>query len=973
MNIITEIRQQAIITPNSPAIACDERSYSYSQLIEIINGLSDMFAKNNIAQNDVVGIITCRSELSIFLYLTALNTGVIYIPIDETLPKERIRQICAEAKVHSLIMDDVRPDLVSIGLSSILKISLYDACSCTCKCSDYTSTEANPQAPAVILFTSGTTGVPKGVILPHECLYVSNKVDAQHNNITNEDNVLTVLNFCFAFSLLFLQPLIKGATLHIGTDKIRKDYISLSQYIETEKITVLTMPTQMGYAFCTNSTVPQSVRLIVVGGSAMPPVTPQRHFSITSVYGCSECLNAAFHVCAEESSQSILGIPNDFMRFRIECEDDDETSSGELIVSGPMVALGYVNASSSSKFFTENGVRWYRTGDKVQLLPNGEYKFIGRLDDMVKIDDHRIELAEIEYRMLKLDGIRQACVCAKPIRGKNALCAYYVSQSATADTLRHELSKVLPQYMIPLYFVPMENIPVNSSGKYDKSLLPIPKSKTTYFKEASNDKEKVVLECVSKVLSLNTKIGVNDNYRDLGGDSLNALMLVTELRERGYIVPADQVISASSFHELCHSLTPTDNLSQVSHATFQTSRFKSSSNLQSLLSYNTIEDINRFIIPEFFHCKARISLSIVNDVVRHLLSCHEMLRAVIVNDEYLIKPIDSHGLYLLREYNVDVNVSDAPYLLQPYIESLYAEIDICNGPLYAATLIHATDSDYILTAYSHIVSDNYTKLILRQDFTSALTQKIQGQEITLPQATSSYKSYCSLLNDNNVRQSLNTLLTKNHHADYQTIHIKFDNAFCNTFHLFESEHNIDVESFFSYVTIKSWEEVTESRQHSLIVYRHGRDCLIDNNLVSFDRTVGFFPICLEIDLTNQDLSAGITSVSAIKAQIAQPKKELLTKSKSGHHKSDALIGINFLGEDRDYLNTNNDFIESAPFIPKYRYTSESLNMYSPVTVFIQKSPDSLLLQMRYDTTNFSQKLIKDIMSSIKALSNKIIH
>ena len=320
MNIINEIYKYSINTPKDVAVVCEGRSYSYSDLFSIVEGLSDILVKKSAKKHDMIGVLSTRSELSIFLYLAILNIGAVYIPIDESLPHKRIEKICQDSKIKLLIGDDNVCNYEGNELYRVINVHYRSLQSFKDPNKLVYTAELASNDPSVVLFTSGSTGIPKGVILPHKCLYVCSHVDADRNAITSKDNILTVLNFCFAFSLQYLQPLIKGATLFIGTDSIRSDFFTLREYIKSNNITIITMATQMGHVFCEES-VPSCVRLVIVGGSALPPTRIEGHYKLVSIYGCSECLNAAYYIVGDCTQEYMLGKPNDFMDFRIERND----------------------------------------------------------------------------------------------------------------------------------------------------------------------------------------------------------------------------------------------------------------------------------------------------------------------------------------------------------------------------------------------------------------------------------------------------------------------------------------------------------------------------------------------------------------------------------------------------------------------------------------------------------------------------
>lgn len=969
MNIVKEIYKCSINNPHDVAIVCEGRSYTYSEMVGIIEGLSAMLAEKFICKHDFVGVLTTRSELSVFLYLAILKIGAVYIPIDESLPHKRIEKICKDAKIKLLIGDNTvcdydkkhSYDVINISNSHLQRFKNLNSLAHT--------VDLENDDPSVILFTSGSTGTPKGVILPHESLYICSQIEADRNTITPKDRILTVLNFCFAFSLQYLQPLIKGATLYIGTDSIRSNFFTLREYIKSNNITIITMPTQMGHIFCEDS-VPPSIRLVIVGGSALPPTRTENHYNLVSIYGCSECLNAAYHIVGDCSQEYMIGKPNVFMNFSIDKDDSENDISGELLLSGPMVALGYLNSPEieKKKFIYKKGERWYKTGDKVKLMPNGEYKYICRLDNMVKICDHRIELEEIEHAILANNDIKQVCICIKDIMGKRSICAYYVSREDITINLHQYLNSILPDYMIPSYFIKVQTIPVNSSGKFDCSKLPIPITQKKDFVSPRNEKEKTLIECVSKIIPNITKIGVYDNYKDIGGDSLDALRIITELREKGHDVSLYDILNSKNFAELSTHISQVKVSKTYECDKKQDFQFDISCNLLYLKLLNTVSVLNRFIIPEFYCCKRRVTYSIVKETAEILVSKHEMLRATISPTYFTIDVNNTHPHFSANEVYLDIDVKTTPYKLEGHIEQLYSEINISKGLLYALTLIHAKDSDYILTAYSHLVTDNFSKIIIAQDFMTIISCLIRNVSVQLPAISNKYRLYCISIYKRFLSKKTKCYLPYKYiDAQYDTLHITMKKEFCTYFDSIIKEHKIDVESFFSYIITKCLSTVTGETLNNFLLYMHGRD--LCKSSLTFDRTVGFFVSYCIVNFEYDENLDLFNNIINLKRRIYEAKKNNVLISELYNLPK---VGINYLGEIKYNIGKVKDIIDLAPYIPKYTYTPDNLNMYTPITTFIIKQENSVVLQIRYNSYFYSSRIIANILDKIRQDCSEIM-
>ncbi len=975
--IIDHIYKQIRINPKKIALICEDRKYTFADIGHIITFITKQLKEEGIRKGDRIAVLTSRSELTILLSLAIMNAEAIYIPLDAQSPKSRLLTICQNANIHTLMGEDkiIKPIVGAKKFFRTLYYSISDLNNLLLSAVDISFNKISPFSEAVAVFTSGSTGEPKGIIHSHHALYLYNTSTMEAAAIRKDDKIISAVNFCYTFSLEVFQPLIIGATLYIATSEIMLDLSLLNNYINEHAITIANMPAQMGYLFITTQKNTQ-LRLLIVAGGILPSLPQFPSYKILSDYGCSEGLSISAHIISPKGPNNILAQINKHVTLQIInnlghiAQNEEE---GELWISGPTVAKGYLNLPqlTNSKFIREKGKLWYRTGDKVKKLKDGNYQFAGRMDRMIKIGNQRIEPAEIEFWFSKIKQAIQVFVCLKEINNHKYLCAYYTSKNnKEIKGIRTNLSKYLPQYMIPSFFIKLQSFPLNSNGKIDSTLLPFPKELRKTYKTPANETEMALIDCVTRVLSLKQKIGLFDNFVNIGGNSVDGLYLISELRKCKIFISLQELLTAKTFRELALIHKKNQSISLYTN-TKNRSVCKISPLLNYLVSHNSRESINRFIIPEFFYCKERTTLSCLHQVIKNLLQKHTMLRAQLKNNQFYIRKMYDPSIFCLKEKYLNIQPDKNNPQVKQLVNELYANIDAYNGPLFATFLVHAKDTDYILTACSHLVSDNFSKNILKQDFVALFCNKTAGKSIMpLSVRTSPYSLYTNffpLTYPNPNKQSAIT------HSHYETTSIRLDESFYYKIKPLLDNKKIDLASYVLILLMKSWYQILRTKQFVFILFQHGRNisATSQDQLISFDHTIGCFPTCYKINFSFNSIHSLISNATLLYNSIKEAKhqnKDFFIK----RSKSTPVFGFNYLGEIRRFYDYQNAFLSPAKNISKGIYTPDDFDMGAPLIVFMHKIDNSIILQFRYNnqiyTTDFINNLFEHIKSNILTIN-----
>ncbi|GAB3718552.1 amino acid adenylation domain-containing protein [Spirosoma lituiforme] len=551
--------------PNRPAVVYGNQSLTYDQLNSRANQLCQAIVQAD-AGAKLIGVSTSRNLDMVVGVLAILKAGKAYLPLDPAYPEQRLRKIVADSGLRTGVTTARDKDLFEqLGLATVSSDTTY-----------INTSQPVPHqgSTAYVLYTSGSTGNPKGVCMGHGPLM--NLLQWQTENSVAGPGTKTLqlapLSFDVSFQEIF-ATLSTGGTLILVEETLRLDLNALLQFIDAQSVNRLFLPfvalQYLAEAGVSLNQFPENLREVMTAGEQLK-ITPQiaRFFSelpdcvLYNQYGPTEC-----HVVtqlkldgnpAEWPHLPTIGYVIDNVNLTIvdenlACLPNGE--AGELCFSGACLAEGYLNqpALTDEKFISLNTpsatqtVRAYRTGDLGRFLPDGRVEFLGRRDDQVKIRGHRVELGEIEVILNHTAGIKQAVVLARETAdAQKQLIAYLIASPAYTDTatIRRELEQRLPEYMMPSAFVWMDEFPKTSSGKVDKKQLPEPSrdrpEQTSAYRKPRTKLEQTIAGIWSTLLRID-KIGLDDNFFELGGNSLLAQKTVAALAHEQYVLPVTKL------------------------------------------------------------------------------------------------------------------------------------------------------------------------------------------------------------------------------------------------------------------------------------------------------------------------------------------------------------------------------------------------------------------------------------------------
>lgn len=578
--IIDHIYQWAIETPDSIAIRCRKLALPYRELTTS----ADRLAERILAVNDscrFIGLSVTKSADMVVGIVGIIQSGKAYLPLDREYPTERIAQMVEDAGIKHIVCDRSEQEFFAqFGLTT-LTVSDVE----TKEVSLPNPTLPGPGELIALLYTSGSTGVPKGVCLTHAGVQnlVNHEIQARTVGPDTRNLLFSHLSFDVSLQEIFVS-LVSGGTLHIIDDSIRLDAEMLLRYVDEHQLHRVFLPyVALQYFTETAMTLglyPASLREVITGGELLkisPAIrnffTQQRNCRLINIYGPTETSIWVTTIELPKDAETWPDIPTigkpisqvDIFVLDPELNELPEGEIGELFVGGIAVSNGYLNREELTQ---ERYLDWedtkgtthrlYRTGDLGCYLGNGEIEFHGRADNQVKIHGNRVELGEIEVRLSELPEVKQSVVAIREDQsGTKRLAAYLVGNGTTPlnqAQLRAHLAHTLPNYMIPAAFVWLDNFPLTASGKVDRKSLPAPTVSRpeigTLYRKASNISEQRIAELWAELLDLD-RIGADDNFFELGGNSLLAQQTIAQLRQRhGWVIPITKLYQFPSAAQL---------------------------------------------------------------------------------------------------------------------------------------------------------------------------------------------------------------------------------------------------------------------------------------------------------------------------------------------------------------------------------------------------------------------------------------
>lgn len=737
-SVISLFEKQVKLTPNNIAVVFEDKKLTYKELNEKANSLARYILNNYTGKNSIVAILMDRSIEVIVSILAVLKAGKTYIPIDPNYPIDRILYMLEDSNCELALTKECIFSKMNISLAyvdvSLLNDDIYSYSKENLK------TIINPDDLSYIIYTSGSTGKPKGVMLTYKGInnlisycndYVEYLRDNSHKTIVS----VTTISFDIFFfeSIISLQ---KGLKLVIATEEQQTIPRLLFELIKKEKIEIIqTTPSRMKLLIdnINDDSDLDSLKYIVLAGEQFPMSLANRlrkfeNINLYNGYGPSE--TTVFSTLTDVTNVENMTIGKPLYNTQIYILDKNmnllpNNIPGEICISGNGVGKGYINSAElTKKSFVKNPFMdniLYKTGDLGYYNCDGTITCLGRIDNQVKIRGLRIELEEIEKAILKIDGVTN-CIVDKRVQdnGHEFLCAYYTSQTPLEDSyIRNKIKSSLTNYMIPQFFMELPKMPYTPNGKIDRKALPIPTIKTS--KKAIkplNNNEKILVEIFENVLNIEN-IGIDDDFFDLGGDSLSAINLSTKIYDKLNIqLSVKFIFDNPTIRQLSKKIESTlQNNTNIKIEKAPNCSYYPTSSAQKRIYFSSVvagENSTLYNIPSGIILDREPDIEKLEFCFKKLIEKHESLRTFFrIESGNLVQQV-------VDNINFNLKISNENYKdIDKCFNDFVKPFNLGCAPLFRAKLIKFENGKYLLLFdMHHIISDGTSLNIFINDLCS---------------------------------------------------------------------------------------------------------------------------------------------------------------------------------------------------------------------------------------------------------------
>lgn len=740
--------ERAEVNPHHVALVHNGVSLTYQQLNQRANQLARLLLKKGVTRETVVAILVRPSFDMFVAILGVLKAGGAYLPIDSDYPTDRVHYILEDSKTPLVITQKTLSEQFAFT-GDILYID---------DCIDIEMEEQQNldlvrdfRDLAYVIYTSGSTGRPKGVMIEHRSLVNLCEWHIDYYSVTADDRASKLAGVGFDASVWEIFPyLLSGATLHIIDEEIRIDPIKLNQYFEANQITISFLPTQLCEQFLKLNN--RSLRFLLTGGDKLNQYVSNQ-FRLVNNYGPTEntVVSTAYQV---ESYMNNIPIGKPITNVQAYILDQYGHLQpigvpGELCLSGIGLARGYLYRDDLSREkFVENpfqpGTKLYKTGDLAQWLPDGEIQFLGRIDQQVKIRGFRIELGEIEVQLLQHPFIREAVVMDRDdSRGFKYLSAYVVAEEEIdSHQLKSFLSRTLPDYMIPSYFIFMEELPLTKNGKIDRKALPDPVKLGLAIKgymAPANSTEERLVSIWQEILGI-SPIGTMDNFFELGGHSLKAALLKTSiLREFGVDLPVTFLFTHPTIQEIGQYIARSDQMLAKKIEKAEARKYYPLTPAQKRLFFlQQQEGIGRsYNEPYIKLIEGKLEIERLISSFHTLVQRHDALRTSFGWQDFEpIQVIQDHVEYTFHL------LEQGEQSVAEIIDSFIQPFDLTRAPLFKVGLVRIAEEKHLLIFdLHHIIVDGTSMSILAKEWAALYNGA------SLPEKRIDYRDYAVWQND----------------------------------------------------------------------------------------------------------------------------------------------------------------------------------------------------------------------------------
>jgi amino acid adenylation domain-containing protein/non-ribosomal peptide synthase protein (TIGR01720 family) len=898
-------------SPDAIAVVFEDKQLTYRELNQQANQLAHYLKSLGVGPEVLVGICVERYLEMVVGLLGILKAGGAYVPLDPVYPSERIAYILSDSQVPILL---TQKKLVASLPESETQIVFLDTSEFVISSQSSENPDSGTSASnlAYMIYTSGSIGTPKGVLIPHSGLLNLIFWHQRAFNVTSSDRATQLAVTAFDASVWELYPyLAVGASIYLVSQEILLSLEKLRDWLLSKDITITFVPTPLAEKLLTVQW-PQdgALRIMLTGGDKLHQYpSASIPFKLVNNYGPTEntVVTTSGLVVCNGSDSTLPHIGRPIVNTQIYILDRylqpvGVGVAGELYIGGDGLARGYLNRPDLTQekfipnpFSNQPGSRLYKTGDKARYLSDGNIEFLGRIDNQVKIRGFRIELGEIEAALTSHPAVRETVVVAREdIPNRKYLAAYIVSNQSNTPIireLRSFLKEKLPDYMIPGTFMILDALPLSLNGKVDRRALPAPTTSndSDNFVLPSTSNEEILAAIWKDVLGLE-KVGIYDNFFELGGDSIISLQIVARVNQAGLQITTKQLFQHQTIADLAAVASTTSSikaeqglvtgvvpLTPIQHWFFDQNWSEPNHFNQSML----------LVVPP------DLKPALLEQVVKELMVHHDALRMRFVPDESGWQQLITDNCKEVPFQVIDLSalgVEEHKAAIERIAAKLQTTLNLEEGPLLRVVLFNLGNDlpGRLLLIIHHLVVDGVSWRILLEDIATAYKQLEQGERIQLPPKSTSFKDWAIKQRDygcSSIQELELDYWLADSYTDITPIPVDYpDGIEANTeastakisVFLNEEEtrtllqevpsvYNTQINDVLLTALVQTFAQCTGSRDLLLELEGHGREELFDD--VDLSRTVGWFTTIFPVLLQLGEADEPGVALKSIKEQL----------------------------------------------------------------------------------------------------------
>ncbi|KZE03981.1 Long-chain-fatty-acid--CoA ligase [Bacillus mycoides] len=1007
--LIALFEKSVNLNADNIAVQFENETITYSELNERANYVGSELLKKGVNKDSIVGIMSESSIGMIAAVLGALKAGAAYLPIDPSMPLERLSYIIKDSKMDALITSQANFKVTDLSADKILQLESLDGKSAA---SPRRTTTKN--SLAYVIYTSGSTGNPKGVMVTNENIVNQVYWHITEAELTYKSRYIQNTAFIFDGSALeIFSTLLSGAQLLLVDSEKKKEPEELLKLLPGAHINILPSMFRALVEYAIDNKKEEALnsfeRLNLVA-EKIPGELIEKYNStkgsklskLWNLYGPTEATITSTSYQLNENMNLVnipIGKPVSNYKVYILHENDlcAKGILGEICISGRGISKGYLNNTKLTEeafiycpTITDEVI--YRTGDIGFINQDGEVELVGRMDEQVKIRGFRVELQEIESTLKGVEGVKEAVVVRQKNLNDDFLVAYFVGDKKVNDLIiKDNLSNRLPEYMVPEFIIRLDEIPLLPNGKLNKkSLGELKLNKLSTFEKPNNSTEEDLCDIFSKVLGFE-KISINTSFFELGGDSIKAIRIVSKLREKGYGSTVKNIMQHKTVQKIAQTLK---EIKDTKYLEEEVAGEVPLTPIQSDFFMSHLEAPNHFNQSVVMESKNEINLSAFKKALEALVLHHDQLRAHFVNGKQIIRSKNSETLFAISEFKLGKqNFNDVDLKVESIGNKLQTSLDIEKGPLIKCAVLKSQRFNGVILCIHHLLVDNVSWGIILEDLNRFYDGFSKNIVVEFPQKTLSYKNWSietekyfdSLERTSELEywKKVQKEIESSQFPYYgegdiankgiQESEIQFGKELTsNLIGKAKQAYYSEVNELLFAALFRTIQQIGGNSTVSLNMESHGRPEIFEE--VSVDRTVGWFTTIFPITLSEvgKDIRLDIRRTKKMLRSVPNygvgfgiaKKLKLIEKIEN-----QPFITLNYFGEQSE--NSSGDFFQPNDMSSGKQIDDEN-KFSTPITINCEVIEAQLKVIISYNTEVVPVSLIEDLEFTFKKQLNDVV-